>query len=425
MSNATEDLFYAKLWEDDAYQKIFFAHRTRLFARIDDDGELWARLPVFFAGSMPPPQAEHVLAVASEMREVSRASTMKELDGKFDEFSADLKTLSCMLVLRFVDRNASLRALLDEGRLTWADVAPAAAGKLELDIFEDFRDEGRGGTGGSDDEVEVNTVDPVLRAKVRKYVDRVRRFARTGDFLKFTDVIDNATTMIPVYALCREQLVTLLAARRLTLDEYGAVLRDLYLKKLIANIGTTFWCPRCEDDACVLSSSARLSPLQLVLPCPKCGQSMLCATLYQVHGAIRDACFEQDGLLGEAVGWLLRKRNLEFQRGVYAKGQFETDYLFTLGTRRILLECKVHKSDKDSEAVQRHLATAIAQAVKHSMAVKQEGGVDEVWVLTNHCLDERADELRRVEKGRRKEIAEHNIRVVDPPSLVRLLGVRK
>jgi len=343
---------------------------------------------------------------------------VRPLEARKDEIAKDMKLALCLLVLRFVYRNPQLRQLLDAGEPSWAAVGRVLGDMtLNSNIFEEFNDlDAR-----SSSEPGV-PADQALLSVVQRYADEFRRFASDGQVLQFLKGLDFSTALVPFFGICRRSFAGLLAGRRLELADYEFVLRDLYLKRLIANLGTTFWCRHCHDDPFLMSTQSRLGPDQVAVNCPKCQRQTMVATLYEVHPLVRAACLSTDGLLGIAVGWLLRSKHIEFVSNTYARDQ-ETDYRFTVGARRVLLECKQHKTHKDLETTRRHLSDDVSKAVKHAQAIRESNEVvTDVWIVTNY---ERAlvhAEFAHVEADRRAEMAAYNVKFIEPAELPRRLA---
>jgi hypothetical protein len=212
-------------------------------------------------------------------------------------------------------------------------------------------------------------------------------------------------------------LADLLDSRHLKADEHQRILQGLYLQRMITNVGTTFWCTRCQDDVTMVTSRSRIAPDQLALPCPKCTMKMHVATLYEPNALIHEACFSTDGMLGVAIGWLLSTRAIPFQSGSYSHDQ-ELDFRFEVAGRRILLEVKMHKTDKDDEAIQRHLSADVSQAARHAEEIKKSGGrLDEVWIVTNHQHDDIERQLSGVRSRNRDKMATHRIEFIEAADL--------
>jgi hypothetical protein len=400
---------FTNLWgEDDVYRRFFFAHRDLLFARIEE-GDLHATIPLLFFGTEPSEPEEQVLVTAGESRTAQLDVLGEPTEKKVDEISQDAKTAAYLLVLRFVARNPALKALLDQGEPSWAAVAKAiATTPLMLDIFEEFKP-GPASPGA----------DKVFYEKSRRYAAWIKDVVRKGDVVKYASAVDLSNNLIPIYGPCRAHLADLLDARDLEVDEHRGILQGLYLQRMITNVGTTFWCARCQDDVTMLTSRSRIAPEQLVLPCPKCTTTMHVATLYEPNALIHEACFSTDGMLGVAIGWLLSTRGITFQSGSYARDQ-ELDFRFEVGGQRILLEAKMHKTGKDDEAVQRHLSGDVSQAARHAEEIKKcGGGLDEVWIVTNYLHDDIERELNHVHSRNRDKMSTHRIEFVEAADLPR------
>lgn len=400
---------FTNLWgDDDVLRRFFFAHRDLVFPRLEEP-DLHITIPMLFFGTEPSEPEEQVLIAAGESRKAQLDLLGETTGRKVEEVSRDAKIAACLLVLRFVARNPGLKTLLDDGEPSWAAIATAIATTPPvLDIFDEFKP-GPASPGA----------DTVFYEKSRRYADWVMDVVRKGDVVKHASTVDLSNNLIPIYGPCRAQLADLLDARDLAIDEHQRILQGLYLQRMITNVGTTFWCTRCQDDVTMITSRSRIAPDQLALPCPKCTKKMHVATLYEPNALIHEACFSTDGMLGVAIGWLLSTRGIPFQSGSYAHDQ-ELDFRFDVAGRRILLEAKMHKTHKDDEAIQRHLSGDVSQAVRHAEDIKKGGGVlDEVWIVTNHQHDRIERQLNGVRTRNRDKMATHNIEFIEAADLPR------
>lgn len=407
---------FTKLWsEDDVFRRFFLAHRDLLYSSIDE-GDLHLRLPLLFAGSEPTEAHEQILVTAGESRLAQMNVLTESVDKQLQEVAHDAKIAACLLALRFFSRNPELAALVSAGEPSWSSVAKLiAAQPPSLDIFNEFV---------LDDHIPAGA-DPVLFEKAQRYVAFAKAVLQRGEVVKHAAAIDLASNLIPLYGHCRSQLDRLLDVRDLDEDDHDQVLQDLYLRRLITNIGTTFWCAQCQDETCIFSTRSRLGPDQLRMSCPKCKKQMHVATLYEPAPLVHEAISSQDGMLGVAVGWLLHSRGIAFASGTYARDQ-ELDFRFTVGGRPVLLESKMHRTDKDSETVARTLAADIKQAATHAEQIKNDGQrLDEVWIVTNYDHRSIEAELQQAKARCRGKLDEHNVEFVEAAALPEKLAPAK
>lgn len=394
---------FTRLWDPkrDDYRRLFFAHKDLLFPHIEE-GTFHTNLPLLYVG-VGSDAGEQVLAAVSETREAQRDLVVRTADAAHGLWS-DAKTIAALLAVRFVARNPALAQLVGAAEPSFPMVAKAIAGApLEWKVFEELL-----ALKGDGNEVGDDT----LRARVKRHGASAMAFMAKGDFVKWMSAVDVGSMMLPAYGEFRKHLEKLLSARRLTSDAYVAVLQDLYVRRLVSNVCTAFWCALCQDDVACFTSQSRLGPNQLALPCPKCRHPMMCGTFYDPDATLRDACLAPDGMLGVAVGWLLEKHKVEYSAGEYSKDQ-ELDFRFSLASRRILVESKMHKTHKDPETTMRHLHAAVGQAVRHAEQVRSAASLDEVWIVTNYDHAVIADELASVRGKHAAKMGELAISFVD------------
>lgn len=406
-------LVFQRLWDPqgDTYRKFFLTHPELLFPHIEGNG-LRLMLPVLFVGSENSPDVDRTLVATGEARDARRDALVRAKKSVADSFERDFKTVANLLILRYLHRNPALHALLGEGEPTLARVSKALAGApLNLDLFEEFSERPK----------EDQIIDGALRDKVMQYSNAVKGFVRRGDFVELAAAFDLSFQTLPFLEPARDKLKELLGARALEYDEYLELLQDLYRGRLISNVSTTWWCFGCQDDVTVLTTQSRVSPTQLGMKCPKCRRAMAVATLFQCDQTLRDCLSERDGLLGVGVSWLLDKKGIRYEMGTYV-GDQELDFRFKIAERDVLLECKVHKTNRDAEATIQHLVKDIDQAAKHADAVRKAGQrLDTAWILTNYDLNSIEDELSKALRKCGEKVRAFSIEVIDAKDFVRAL----
>lgn len=163
------------------------------------------------------------------------------------------------------------------------------------------------------------------------------------------------------------------------------------------------------------------SPTQLAMKCPKCRRMMAVGTLYQIDQTLRDVLFDRDGLIGVAVAWLLAKHGIRPEANTYV-GDQEMDFRFRIGDRDVLLECKMHKTNRDADATTQHLVTDINQAAKHAAEIRKAGQkVDASWIITNYDLGDVEEEMRAALQKCAEKVAAYSIELFDANAFARRL----
>lgn len=411
--SAALSLLFQRLWAPSGVEcrSLFLAHRELLFPH-QVEGSHRLTIPCLFAGTDPEPEDERLLVAAGEARDARRDTFVRSREPKESNFDQDLKTTLCLLALRFVDRNPGLRALLDVGPPTFASVSKLiSATPPSLEIFDEFVGDSSGD----------RVLDGALRDKILGYSTAFKAFLREGDFMEFATTFDLSLQLWPFLPACREQLFTLLEARGLEYEGYQSILADLYRDRLISNVGTIFWCVRCQDDVTIVTTQSRVSPTHLKMKCMKCQRAMAAGALYQLDGLLRECLFSNDGLLGVGVGWLLKKHGTAFTAEGYVQDQ-ELDFRFRLRDEEVLVECKMHKTNRDAEATIQHLVTDISQAAKHAGVVRKSGAtLNTTWIVTNYDLASIAEEVRAAQSRCREKVEAYSIEIVDAGDLPRRL----
>ena len=425
--------FFKSLWRSREMQRLFFAHRAQLFPS-HDDGRLQFSAPFLFFDTLPDDDDEREiveglvhapLEVTAEKRDAMSARFQP--DG--DRLMREAQTVLSLLAVRFFQANPALANIIQRtDRPLYMDVAKAISKHPTsiANVFDDLEDIKR--IWEADSPIGK---DPALIGLIKSGVDYVRRSMRAGslevadgqvELIDFAaNFVDMSSNMIPLYLAGHQHIDALLAAQGLSHPEYQKCLTQLYLKRVIENVFTAFICGSCHDDPVTLTSTSRLSPDQHNIGCPKCSKPTFAAGMYRIHHLLQRAIASKDGLLAVAAEWLLSESGASVKTGAYM-GNRETDILFEVGKKSFLLECKMYKTGKDSEAVAMNLDKAVNQACKTANDIVASGGkLDTVVILTNYQGDTHASELASALRKRRKSTAKYNVVAVDPMAFAELV----
>lgn len=145
-------------------------------------------------------------------------------------------------------------------------------------------------------------------------------------------------------------------------------------------------------------------------------------SVYRIHDDIAKVFDSRDGMLARAVQWLLEDRKIKYQSNVFF-GDNEVE--FVLGGKEgcILLECKMHKTGKDEDAIRNAIRSGISQVSKTVQRARQEGWkVAKAWLVTNYQHDSCQEAIDKGARDFKRGLHADNIQIVDAEELPRQLS---
>jgi hypothetical protein len=135
------------------------------------------------------------------------------------------------------------------------------------------------------------------------------------------------------------RFVELLRARRVSETQWRSIVVGLADAELLEPSSSIYlWCRRCPEVGFTVPTI--LTKCDLPPFCPCCGRDAHAIAALVPAGALQDAFFALDGLLGVAVAWHLRKHDFHFEAAKQT-GTTELDFLVKTRSGSILLECKM------------------------------------------------------------------------------------
>ena len=75
---------------------------------------------------------------------------------------------------------------------------------------------------------------------------------------------------------------------------------------------------------------------------------MLVSAIYELDPTITDSILSEDGILAVALAWLLGRNEIKFQSHYY--GMSEYDFVCDVPRGKLLIECKIHRTDMNDRA---------------------------------------------------------------------------
>lgn len=404
--------FFKQFWQDKDSARLFLAHRDLLFGVTEEDGFRF-EFPLLFFDNLPdvldterPSEGEQIAADESALRMEKAEIFSDSIGSALWEFIGDAKVGLVLAVLRYLKDHPEKQRLLEAP--SFADVKQAEAQRpFELKVFEELNHIGKLLRGKS----ENLAGDRVLMSSMAKYADKMRAYI-TGGFQEAFKMLDLGTFTVQFQLIGARTWRKLAKIQGFSRESYKRILNLLYTSRLISNVNTSFWCPRCEDDKFLFQTNSRLSPRHLKTFCPKCRKTTQAATCYAIDSPLMDALTWKDGILPVAIGWLLRENKVAFDAGAYSADN-ETDILCKNDRGNILVECKMFKTGKDSDSVVNNLKKALQQTQKHAESLKHEGKtLLGALTVVNYELEAHQDEVRRATSAFEEAMQAHSISLV-------------
>lgn len=182
-------------------------------------------------------------------------------------------------------------------------------------------------------------------------------------------------------------------------------------------------CTHCEIDVFSGSVTLKVKPSKAKLKCPNCGKDVFYLVPYKIQESIFEDIISKDGLLSEAIAYLLTEHKLPFTRNVYSSTDREVDFVVfnSRGIVTDIFEVKMFKVDRPddvlvsnmSEGLRKFIATI--DKLKVTDVAKANGSFH---YITNIDDEELMRELRNTFKN---ELRERTITIHNSESIQRYI----
>lgn len=234
---------------------------------------------------------------------------------------------------------------------------------------------------------ELSDAKSIPDENVRSTIEKLK-FGFIGEamaqMLRSSSVLAYSTQALPLWGHPVKQ--GLVACQGLTNEEYTGAINYLYMLDLFEGCQSVFWCESCRDVRQVFWSLSMTDPSHANMVCLRCHNPMLAALAYRPKESLLRCIAFKDGFLTVALAYLLKKRNIRYEYSV--KGAHEKDFICQAKSGRILLECKMHRTDANDRGISDALKRDIAQLVEHSKAPPGEREpVVRAFLICNYPTD--------------------------------------
>ncbi|MBD3159785.1 MAG: hypothetical protein GF309_13465 [Candidatus Lokiarchaeota archaeon] len=205
----------------------------------------------------------------------------------------------------------------------------------------------------------------------------------TGKSLEFIEMGRTSQSQITLayHQIAISFVDDLLTKTSISFEEYGEIVKQLYMFGLIKNRNTIFWCEKCMEDRISYNERhGHISPSKMSeRTCPDCGESESFSAVFEVDLALLDAIFSRDHLLGVFVGWILKKEGIDAEINTHVDDR-EVDFL----TDTALIECKTFRVGGREETPRQNLEQVLVQMQKQVAALEEdERTMENVMLVCN------------------------------------------
>ena len=230
--------------------------------------------------------------------------------------------------------------------------------------------------------------------------------------------LPNITEAIPgaflsVHSGYHQHLTQLLGLSGLTSAEYTSLLSELHSQKNLNNLNTIFWCQNCIDENIVLNSESSLNTYHLKLTCPRCSNSLLASSVFELDETIEEGIMDKDGLLQLATAWLLQTNEIEFETNT-SDDYFEYDFICKIPSHNMLLECKMHRQKHDERQLRLWIEDDLKQLNTHFEQIKSKQDIRHCFVVSNIDVNKNMNLISEVKKNYPEQIGFANIAALPP-----------
>lgn len=158
-----------------------------------------------------------------------------------------------------------------------------------------------------------------------------------------------------------------------------------------------------------------LPPSKLKFKCPSCGKEVYYMVPYQIDRGLYEHIIDKDGVLANAISYLLDQHKIRYDRNVNLEEANEVDFVTKeMGRITGLIEVKMFRNDKSTDVKVKNLLEAISQVKKtKEKLVKKNKIYDKIqYIVVSNLVDEEVYEIAR-EKGER-DLEKYNILILRP-----------
>lgn len=124
-------------------------------------------------------------------------------------------------------------------------------------------------------------------------------------------------------------------------------------------------CTNCLPKTFSGYFTCDITPSKLHFLCPNCGQEVYYMVPYQIHRGLYDHIVDKDGILVNAISYLLDQHKVKYEKNKNLEDENEIDFVIMKGEIvTTLIEAKMFRTDKSDDALISNLLEAVTQVKK-------------------------------------------------------------
>lgn len=181
-------------------------------------------------------------------------------------------------------------------------------------------------------------------------------------------------------------------------------------------------CTNCLPKTYSGFFTCDISPSKLKFKCPNCNKETYFMVPYQIDRELYEHITDNDGLLANAISFLLDKHNIKYKRNYNLESKNEVDFVIMNGNNiNGLIEVKMFRNDKSSDVQQTDILATISQVKKTK---KKLVDIDPRYrnvehIIISNITDEEI--YQKVREKAEKDISDHKIFLMSPDDFAKSL----
>lgn len=358
-------LFFKRIFDDQRYGSLFMLHRDQLLVGAPGPA------PYLFWNNLTLERAKRglqILETIAQLESIRKEQASKTFETILGSGMSEMYDILAFFAVKYAQQNEPIKRLVNSSDLQFPDLKKALA---ESKPF-------------NSDNVSID--DPILKEKAQKMAAYFQQtFTNSSSVIIPTleDVFPDPFMRFHLQGYSNE--LTIGVSSRLESQDYSTLIDDLHSQQAIFSLNTLFWCEFCTDIHQAYRTRSDIAPGHLNMACLRCGKPMLISAIYEMDETIFDSITSKDGILSIAVAWLLRRNEINFQANSYGKTEF--DFLLDVPPRRLLIECKMHRTDLNDRAFRGALEQDLTQVSKQLTQLREKAPNIEACLVYNHGFD--------------------------------------
>lgn len=359
-------LFFKRLFEDERYGRLFLLHRDQLLLAVPKPA------PYLYWNNLTLDKAKRdlqILTTIAQLEIIRKDQASKSFEGLLGAGLTEMYDIIAFFAVKYAQQNEPIRRLVNSADLKFSDL------KKALSESKPFN---------------TNTVpveDPILKEKAEK----IGRYFEQTFANSSSDIIPTLSDVFPdpfmrFHLQGYSHQLTVSANSKLDDRDYSTLVDDLHSQQAIWSLDTLFWCESCADVHQVYRTRSDIAPSHLNMACLRCEKPMLVSAIYELDPTITDSMLSKDGILLVALAWLLRRAEVKFQSNYYEKTEY--DFVCDIPAGKLLIECKMHRTDANDRGFRGTLEQDLLQISKQLTQLREKEANVTAVLVYNYAFDQ-------------------------------------